>query len=190
MAGSLQNATTLEVQGIIGHQLYDALTHENNIALLKLKTKLKFDQSTRRIILSDSQPPIGTVCRASGWDCTGIASPQEHFPNHLRSADLPIADCSDCTGSGKSEMKPIIPKGTVCAGNVQKEKLICHGDIGGPFHCRLNDGRRFLRGIMIYEVNIPGELVCPVTFTSIAHHLEWIRFHTRDTVSKTRLTAG
>lgn len=79
---------TREVAQVIVHDLYNRAVMQNDLALLRLKQKLKFNRWVRPICLpsgfSPWGPEPGTICTAVGWGATVEHGPDRMFFNSLQ----------------------------------------------------------------------------------------------------------
>ena len=130
-----------EVELLFVHPGYDGGTHDNDIALLKLKCKVKYKSQVRKICLPRSVDEqyytSGTLCIVAGWGHTQISKiSQLNVPlsTVLRHVALPVQDTGHC----RSSTSYLVTDNMFCAGsgNHGYSESACHGDDGGPFFCR------------------------------------------------------
>lgn len=114
----------LAVSAIIMHPLYNDVTLENDIALLKLATP---SEITPIQILSPftTQDDARKVATALGWGTTSATT--EQYPLDLHQVKLPIIDNGLCRVSMGD-----ITDDMLCAGAGLGRKDTCFGDSGGP----------------------------------------------------------
>lgn len=154
---------------------FDRDTQDFDIALLELKTPLKFNDQVQPIPLVSEIDEIedGTKCLVSGWGDTN----QEMFAgkNKLRGAEIPIVNRKTCEREYEEHGK-ITPQ-MFCAGKGGKDA--CQGDSGGPLACHLasRDGNLTLVGISSWgqgcgQPNLPG------IYTHLTSLRQWIRNQT------------
>ena len=63
-----------KIRRIVTHANYSALTHQYDIALLQLKTSIKFNAQTGPICVDNSTFPPNTTCVVTGWGITSYPS--------------------------------------------------------------------------------------------------------------------
>ncbi|XP_076147233.1 transmembrane protease serine 5 [Alosa pseudoharengus] len=158
------------VEKIIYNKNYNHRTHDNDIALMKLKTPLNFSDTIRPVCLPkyDFDLSGGTQCWISGW---GYTQPDDvHIPDTLKEAPVPLISTKKCNSSCmyKGEITPRM----LCAGYTEGKVDACQGDSGGPLVCQ-DDGVWRLVGVVSWgtgcaEPNHPG------VYTKVAEFLGWI----------------
>ncbi|XP_012283016.1 trypsin-3 [Orussus abietinus] len=161
-APSSQNST---VDKIFIHPKYDDKTLSNDVALLRLTSPFRLDNSTvKSIVLRDTSVNQGTMCFVSGWGYR--ASNIQVVSNDLLYVVLPIVDRKTC---GDLIQGYYIPDGSICAGYKEGGKDACQGDSGGGMIC---DSR--LTGI------VSGGIGCalpktPGFYTEVYQYRKWIQ---------------
>lgn len=74
---------TRSVSHVVVHVMYKRTSMQNDLALLKLHSKLKFNRWVRPICLPAPQPPWGpepdTICTAVGWGATVEHGPDRKY---------------------------------------------------------------------------------------------------------------
>ncbi|CAG9823853.1 unnamed protein product [Phaedon cochleariae] len=158
---------------IIANENYDKSTLENDIALMKLSSPVRFNRYVRPICLPSEAtagrnfmegPSPGTICTTVGWGAT-----IEHGsdPDHMREVEVPITkQCKHPDDKGGDE---------ICAGLSEGGKDACQGDSGGPLMCRNpNDPSQWhLAGIVSHGEGCarPDE---PGVYTKVSRYVGWI----------------
>merc|ERR1711862_1081159 len=66
-----------------------------------------------------------------------------------------------------------IPETMLCSG--KEGKSPCHGDSGGPFMFRNDDGHWEQIGVVSWGGNLCGQNNLPAVFTRITHFMDWIK---------------
>ncbi|KAJ8391246.1 hypothetical protein AAFF_G00095130 [Aldrovandia affinis] len=158
------------VDKIIYNKNYNHRSHDNDIALMKLKTPLNFTDTIRPVCLPqyDYDLPGGTQCWISGW---GYTQPDDvHIPDTLKEAPVPLISTKKCNSSCmyNGEISPRM----LCAGYTEGKVDACQGDSGGPLVCQ-DDSVWRLVGVVSWgtgcaEPNHPG------VYTKVAEFLGWI----------------
>ncbi|XP_061829142.1 transmembrane protease serine 5 [Nerophis lumbriciformis] len=158
------------VEKIIYNKNYKHVSHDSDIALMKLRTPLNFSDIVRPVCLPqyDYDVPGGTQCWISGWGYTqpdGVNS-----SNTLKEAPIPIISTNRCNSSCmyNGEITPRM----LCAGYTEGKVDACQGDSGGPLVCQ-DDNVWRLMGVVSWgngcaEPNHPG------VYTKVAEFLGWI----------------
>ena len=114
----------IAVDKIIVHPLYDNITLNNDIALIKLQQPSSFKPIT--VISSDSTlDKPGTDALTLGWG--NISTVNKIYPKVLYQVGLPIKTDSRC-----SSVLPGFTGNMLCAGAGLGVKDTCQGDSGGP----------------------------------------------------------
>ncbi|XDV32502.1 hypothetical protein PO909_003297 [Leuciscus waleckii] len=158
------------VERIIYNKNYNHRTHDNDIALVKLRTPLNFSDTIRPVCLPqyDHDLPGGTQCWISGW---GYTQPDDvHIPEVLKEAPVPLISTKKCNSSCmyNGEITPRM----LCAGYTEGKVDACQGDSGGPLVCQDENVWRLV-GVVSWgtgcaEPNHPG------VYTKVAEFLGWI----------------
>ncbi|XP_077467109.1 transmembrane protease serine 5 isoform X2 [Stigmatopora argus] len=158
------------VEKIVYNKNYNHLSHDSDIALMKLRTPLNFSDTVRPVCLPqyDYDPPGGTQCWISGW---GYTQPDGvHSSDTLKEAPIPIISTNKCNSSCmyNGEITPQM----LCAGYTEGKVDACQGDSGGPLVCQDDNVWRLI-GVVSWgngcaEPNHPG------VYTKVVTFLEWI----------------
>ncbi|XP_017130161.1 trypsin beta-like [Drosophila elegans] len=151
----------VKVQKAIPHEHYKSKSLPNDVAVLILRSPLKFDANVKKIALADTTPKAGTMSLVSGWGYTtdkGVTSPI------LKGVNVAVVSQTDCK---KAYGNSIITKDMICAWAPGKDA--CTFDSGGPL-ISLPD--RKLIGIVSFggvcASNIPG------VYADVAFFRNWI----------------
>jgi len=161
---------TRRVTHVVLHNLYDLYSMQNDLALLRLHSKLKFNRWVRPICLpqehiSQFGPPSGSICTAVGWGATVEGGKD---PDDLYEVNVPVLPyCkhrADQEGAG------------LCAGYLQGGYDACQGDSGGPLLCKLpgDEERWYVAGIVSHGEGCarPNE---PGVYTRVFLFIDWIK---------------
>ncbi|XP_058808146.1 trypsin-1-like [Phymastichus coffea] len=181
-AGYSPDLTTVRVgssvmeEGGAVHALERVIRHENftksakgiphhDIALMKLKTKIDFNERTQPVALFEQNEKcdVGTIATISGW---GTTIENGDMPEVLHTVDVPIVSKSACNEAYESWGG--IPVGQICAAYPQGGKDTCQGDSGGPL---VIDGRQ--AGIVSWG-NGCARKGYPGAYTEVAYYRDWI----------------
>lgn len=112
------------IKQIILHPLFNRITLENDIALLKLATTSRVDPIEILDETSNQDAP-GQSAIALGWGNTSTY--REAYPDDLQQVILPIVSNTTC-----QEHMTGIQDHMLCAGVEEGGKDTCSGDSGGP----------------------------------------------------------
>ena len=164
-----------QVERIVSHQAYDDLTHDNDIALLKLKDPAP-DQLRPAIIatpaleLTHGQP--GGKTNVIGW---GAMQEGGDTTPRLMSVEVAIQATSLCQSNYQAVVPNIRITGNMfCAGVPEGGKDSCQGDSGGFIGAPAGDGRWVQLGVVSWGIGCARPELFGV-YTRVANYGEWIR---------------
>lgn len=152
----------LSVVRSIEHPQYDEEIVDNDVALLKLNSSVRFGRHAKPACLprqGSALPPPATMCIILGWGKLNHAA--THGTHTLHEARVPLADSDDCLAAYKDYYQ--ITDNMLCAGfkrasgrrrgrNRRKDVKdrgwpdSCSGDSGGPLLCE-KDRRWHVYGV-------------------------------------------
>lgn len=157
------------------HSKYDSEDQDYDIALLELKTPLKFNDRIQPISIADENDkiPDGINCLVSGWGDTnqkGLAGNSK-----LRGVEVPIVNRNKC--DNQYDAFGGITQQMLCAGRGGKDS--CQGDSGGPLACHLpsRSGNLTLVGVVSWGVDC-GKPDMPGVYSRLPVFRQWIRKQT------------
>ena len=168
----------LEVEEIFSHPGFSTegfTQFGNDIALLKLKTPVTFNNRVQKIALATPADANlvtpGIVGTLSGWGDTS-SNPEDPANFDLNTVDLPIVALSDANNVNAFNGR--ITANMLPAGSRSNNKGSCSGDSGGPFVVPDGNGGQILAGISSFgqcdeDVNGPFSV-----FTRISAHVSWV----------------
>ncbi|EDV31307.1 uncharacterized protein Dana_GF15291 [Drosophila ananassae] len=113
----------VRISRILVHEDYNDNTVANDVAVLRLESRLKLDASVRAIPLAVSAPRTATSARVSGWGTIGYQKPQS---STLLATDVSIVDQEQCNRAYGGWIQNVM----ICASAPGKDA--CQGDSGGP----------------------------------------------------------
>ncbi|XP_023161208.2 uncharacterized protein LOC111592952 isoform X2 [Drosophila hydei] len=153
------------------HEQFRQPTHMNNdIAVVVLKTPLKFNDYVQPICLPELGAPLleNRTCTISGWGSikSGVSTPSQE----LRAAQLPIL--ADTTCKQMNVYGDAMTEGMFCAGSMDASVDACEGDSGGPLVCSDEDGET-LYGIISWGQHC-GYQNRPGVYVRVCHYVDWI----------------
>ncbi|CAH1789765.1 unnamed protein product [Owenia fusiformis] len=168
------NGVTHSVLRVIGHTGYNPssrISHDNDIALLKLSKPIDMTNThVNTICLPQKGEQFSGQCVATGWGMTQGTGDM----TKLREVTVPVYTTSDCNrhwGGRVSDRQ-------ICMGTVPPAptKTACRGDSGGPLVCKKN-GRWVQSGVTSW-----GTFQCtgkPAVYTRTSEYLDWINANMR-----------
>lgn len=137
------------VAEIIGNQNYVGATFENDVALLRLSTRV--DPATYRPVRLEWDPAAyveGTPAIVMGWGTTAQGS----LANTLRQAEVPLVGAAACVAPGSYPGPPesslTVTDVMLCAGFPEGGTDACQGDSGGPLIVAAGGGRESQVGVV------------------------------------------
>ncbi|XP_059823701.1 tissue-type plasminogen activator [Hypanus sabinus] len=168
----------LEVEEYYLHKEYTEETYDNDIALIKLRSKdgkcAKMTRSVRTVCLPREGQHLAdwTECEISGY---GRVKPYDYkFSLKLKEGHVRLYPASQCTPARLENHT--VTKNMICAGNTQGTKDdACKGDSGGPLVCQAK-GQMSLQGIISWGISCGREGV-PGVYTKVVNYLRWIYNH-------------
>ncbi|XP_017310654.1 plasma kallikrein [Ictalurus punctatus] len=166
--------TEYEWENIITHPNYSTSSFQNDIALIKLKKTITFNNIVRPVCLMEAGKEarfLEEKCTVTGWGRLNSGS----FPDILQEAQVPLMSSEVCAKVlSKEDLEPYkVLSSNLCAGYPEGEIDTCDGDSGGPLVCK--DGSTwYLTGLTSWGVdcarpNIPG------VYTRVSYYIPWIR---------------
>jgi len=148
----------------------------NDIAIIKLEKPVKMTDKIQRICLPDVNEELsdGTECYITGWGKT--KHPAYDGARVLQQASLKTVGYETCK-KWNENMKRVVSKSMLCAGDLVSPKSGCHGDSGGPFVCKKPDGRWFLHGVVSWGSPICNSKHGYSVFTKVSHYRSWLDYY-------------
>ncbi|KAH8372637.1 hypothetical protein KR009_001480, partial [Drosophila setifemur] len=158
------DGVVVRVAKLIPHELYNATTTDNDVALVIVDPPLPLasNSAMEAIGIGTEQPAVGDLATVSGWGYTM----EDGFPsNQLQQVRVPIVDAESCQ---KAYYWRPISEAMLCAGYSQGGKDACQGDSGGP----LVVGNTLV-GVVSWgegcaRPNYPG------VYANVVHFKDWI----------------
>jgi len=124
------SAQTAFVESITLHEDYNANTINNDVAILKLKTALTFNDNVKPACLPAATLTPSGVAVASGWGLIGQEPNVSTFD--LMYVAKPVILNTQCTSPNTSWGTSQITSQMICAGDADGGESTCSGDSGGP----------------------------------------------------------
>ncbi|XP_075052813.1 plasma kallikrein isoform X2 [Mixophyes fleayi] len=163
---------TFDLEEIIIHPGYTGAEHGNDIALLKLKSPITYNDYQQAICLPPQQDSFITpkMCWTTGW---GYTEESGSSADVLQKAEVPPKASKECQESYRKEK---ISDKVLCAGYKQGQIDSCKGDSGGPLACEI-DKTWYLIGITSWGEGC-AQPDKPGVYTRVTEFTDWIVQHT------------
>ncbi|XP_074502549.1 plasminogen activator, urokinase a [Sebastes fasciatus] len=167
------------VEKLIIHQQFNESNLNNDIALLKIKSKnggcAVKSASARTVCLppSHTQLPAGFQCSIAGFGRERFGA--WHYSQYLKQAEVKLLPQTDCTS--KSYYGDLITENMFCAGSPDWSTDACKGDSGGPLMCEAS-GRMFLFGVVSWGEGCASKNK-PGVYTQVTNYNKWIAVETK-----------
>lgn len=144
------------------HERYNAVTKDNDIALIKLESSLTLNDYVKAVDLPVEGVSAGTSCNMTGW---GTLTETGDLSDILQKVIIPIVSRFVCRAVyGEAA----ITDDMICAGNLSGGTGACYGDRGGPLQCN-----GLLQGVSSWAEGC-AEASLPGVYTMVANYVEWI----------------
>ncbi|KAF3708290.1 Urokinase-type plasminogen activator [Channa argus] len=170
---------SFSVEKLIIHSDFNEDNYNNDIALLKIKSKnggcAVKSASARTVCL----PPLHTKLPA-GFQCSIAGFGKEkyeswHYSQYLKQGEVKLLSQTQC--NNKLYYEDRISENMICAGSPDWSTDACKGDSGGPLVCGAG-GRMFLFGIVSWGEGCAKENK-PGVYTQVTNYNKWIASKTR-----------
>ncbi|XP_076599319.1 plasminogen activator, urokinase a isoform X2 [Chaetodon auriga] len=162
------------VEKLIIHQKYNESNFNNDIALLKIRSRnggCAVKSPSARVVCV---PPLRTQLPA-GFQCSIAGFGKEkhmawHYSQYLKEANVKMISHTDC--KRESYYGDLITKNMFCAGSPDWSTDACKGDSGGPLVCEVS-GRMFLFGVVSWGEGCASKNK-PGVYTQVTKYNRWI----------------
>ncbi|KAK2835725.1 hypothetical protein Q5P01_016209 [Channa striata] len=145
---------TLSVKHDFPHKGYNATDYRNDIMLLKLNSKAKFNKNVSAIALAEGDGSLPSSCIVSGW---GISKKNEDYMSvDLMEVNVTLVDEEQCPKAN-----------SYCS---KGEAGPAEGDSGGPLVCK--DGKAY--GVVCASLKSKNDDARITAYTKITDYGEWI----------------
>ncbi|XP_076178622.1 venom protease isoform X2 [Ptiloglossa arizonensis] len=180
------NSTAASVQripisDIISHPEYKRSTNYNDVAILKLKTKVQISTMVKPICLQTKSLSTLTITPRTalvviGWGDTSFDT--EGSNSLMKTPSLNLVDREECSKlySGFSKLPQGIDENMICAidTNSSRRSDACQGDSGGPLLMLTETGDSVI-GITAFGQSCGSSV--PGVYMAIHSYLDWIEEH-------------
>ncbi len=152
------------IDDIVIYKDYDGVTHEHDIALVKLNALPK----GRTIPMAGSllAMPSDANLEVTGWGVTEKGD----VSNQLRMAEVPLVDNNTCNSA--NSYNGAVRAGMMCAGHKEGGVDSCSGDSGGPLIWKSSNGP-ILVGVVSFGEGCAKKLKFGV-YTRVSAYRDWI----------------
>ncbi|XP_055904982.1 chymotrypsin-2-like [Eupeodes corollae] len=144
------------------HCNYDKPLYHNDIALVRLETKIEFDAKTQPIDIATELLPKGSKALITGWGKSELTG---DYSQDLRKLDVDYIEYRKCKEMYKGDNG--VDVGHICSLSANTETGVCHGDSGAPL---VSDGK--LVGIVNWGE--PCAKGLPDVHASVSFYHNWI----------------
>lgn len=177
-----------DVIKIIVHPNYNSNTHNNDIALLKMKTPITVGGTGASktgivpLVPASSGDLAGVNSWVTGW---GATEAQPNYPTELREVQIPIISNTLC--NDVNHYNGDITSSMMCAGFELGGKDSCQGDSGGPLVVDTGSGWQ-LAGIVSWGQGCADPGFYGV-YTRVSVFTSWVNSYIQSAPTSTTLTA-
>jgi len=173
-----------EVGDVISYGGYSPFTLLHDIAIIKLKKKVKLTEKVQIVAMSDNDDAyVNNHCVLAGWgryNAGDYRNPNNTVPSDILQEvhieNIPLEDCQDWAHNHKELNGLRVTENMICVHSRSNETSgasACHGDSGGPMMC--GDNLDTLAGVTSW-----GHPFCqdtPSVYTRISAYKVWIENH-------------
>lgn len=156
----------------VTHTNYVPQTFHNDIALIKLKTPIKFTKFIIPACLPDQAFAEDVLMKQPDAMISGFGRVHERGPQStlLQKLNVPYVDRAHCIESSTFK----ISKHMFCAGYDTVDKDACQGDSGGP-HVTNYKGTWFVTGVVSWGEGCARAGKYGV-YTQVSKYIRWLKF--------------
>ncbi|KAM9092644.1 LOW QUALITY PROTEIN: cathepsin G [Megaptera novaeangliae] len=142
------------------HPRYNPQSHQKDIMLLQLRSRVRRNRAVRPVALPQTQSRLspGTLCTVAGWGLVGL----DRRTDTLQGVWIRGQRGEECR-----RFMFYTDRTQICVGHPRERKSAFLGDSGGPLVCN-----NVAQGIVSYGKRIGTP---PAVFTRISSFLPWIR---------------
>ncbi|XP_033127828.1 chymotrypsinogen 2-like [Anneissia japonica] len=152
---------SVDIAETIIHPEYDAVSNDNDIALLRLYPPLQFNLFVQPICYENLQYRPGTLCYAAGW---GLSL---EYGTNLQVRSVFLLSIEECR-SLYPEYN--VTDNMICAIYTSSRVLALFNEKGGPLMCESDDGTWNLVGVKSFEVGFMAGV-----YTKVSKYAEFIQ---------------
>ncbi|XP_065204624.1 venom protease-like [Planococcus citri] len=173
----------IPIEDIVLHPEYSTNPTINDIALLRLRQHVTFNELIRPICIPSEPQHKGDVFYynkspfIAGWGRTTEGGTPS---DHLKETQLVIIDRETCDMKYKhAKQNSVVDHRVLCAGSMAQDT--CLSDSGGPLMMH-TAAHYYLVGIASYGIECEGN-VFPGVYTRVAYYSDWIKCITKNGIN-------
>ncbi|NWI99335.1 TMPSC protease, partial [Crypturellus undulatus] len=168
-----KHTTKRSIRNITIHPKFRKETFENDIALFKLDSSVRYNDYIQPICLPSAHLYLsfdnGTACYISGW---GRLAEKGKTSNVLQEAQVDIIPFDSCNAF--DSYGGMINRDMICAGSEFGGIDSCQGDSGGPLICHYpRTGKYYLIGITSFGIGC-GRRKFPGIYVRLSSYRSWV----------------
>ncbi|XP_067882940.1 haptoglobin-like isoform X2 [Heterodontus francisci] len=170
---AIKATTAMHVEDVVWHsRLRDAVEYRNDLALVKLKEEVSYNNHIMPICLPEHDyTEQGQVGFVAGWGKGETEAPAAH----LRYVALPVANTTECQAYFAENHPQFFPDdfpNMFCTEPSATSNNVCKGDWGAAFAV-VENGTYYVDGILSYDGPCATEKYG--VYTDVFDHLDWIK---------------
>ncbi|ELU12131.1 hypothetical protein CAPTEDRAFT_119007, partial [Capitella teleta] len=162
---------TVDLAELQIHPEYNKTTFSNDLAVLRLNTKLQYTREVRPVCLAKSDVKEMKMCLVTGWGETQGTAQNDNVLQEVRVPIIARETCNQKTWYGGK-----VTNNMICAGYPEGRKDSCQGDSGGPLVCH-EDGVYRLQGVVSWGFGCARPRQ-PGVYAKVTRYLRWIEEQT------------
>jgi len=170
----MEGEQSVEYEDWVSHEGFDKTTLDNDIAIIKLATPIKFGKTAQPACLPKPGDHLADETRGlvAGWGNTKEGSGQALL---LQQLPVPIIKTETCANYYKKAEPPkeIKDKIMICAGYHEGGKDACQGDSGGPLTFKNDKGHYTLQGVVSFGKGC-ARAEMPGVYARVSEYIDWI----------------
>ncbi|KAL7286311.1 hypothetical protein TKK_0019271 [Trichogramma kaykai] len=159
------------VEKIVVHENYSGKIGPNDIALLKLRSPLIFNEHVKPIDLPSKNSEVEGEVILSGWGA--VHSHGRDTPDILQKATLTTIGLDVCNKAVEKYGDTKVVSSNICTGPITGGISACQGDSGGPL-VKEKNGKAQLVGVVSWGVIPCGFVGAPSVYTKVSSYIDWI----------------
>ncbi|XP_045488884.1 chymotrypsin-2-like [Pieris rapae] len=162
-----------KIKKLVIHEKYSKPTIKNDIGVVQIEGKLKYNDKVQPIELLKEMAPVGKKCLLTGWGYVNFN--RKTVPNNLQMLEFKTISNDDCTKQFKrSRYRIFVPvdAGQLCVKR-PKNSGACKGDSGGPLVIQDEKNKTVQIGVVSWGIPCTAEF--PDVFASVHGFYNWIQ---------------